>query len=103
MIDRQLSREEILGYWVESAEKQEKFPFLPFLVHTDQKRHSRTMLRLDSTGVHDSHDTSYSCSEAEDPAQEEAGVMLEVAIPDGRMEAAYSDTENMKVSRSLVR
>ena len=62
-----------------------------------------TMLRLDSTGVHDSHDTSYSCSEAEDPAQEEAGVMLEVAIPDGRMEAAYSDTENMKVSRSLVR
>ena len=61
------------------------------------------MLRLDSTGVHDSHDTSYSCSEAEDPAQEEAGVMLEVAIPDGRMEAAYSDTENMKVSRSLVR
>jgi len=60
------------------------------------------MLRLDSTGVHDSHDTSYSCSEAEDPAQEEAGVMLEVAIPDGRMEVAYSDLENMKVSRSLV-
>ena len=99
MIDRQLSREEILGYWVESAEKQEKFPFLPFLV----RRATVTMLRLDSTGVHDSHDTSYSCSEAEDPAQEEAGVMLEVAIPDGRMEAAYSDTENMKVSRSLVR
>ena len=99
MIDRQLSREEILGYWVESAEKQEKFPFLPFLV----RRGTVTMLRLDSTGVHDSHDTSYSCSEAEDPAQEEAGVMLEVAIPDGRMEAAYSDTENMKVSRSLVR
>ena len=99
MIDRQPSREEILGYWVESAEKQEKFPFLPFLV----RRGTVTMLRLDSTGVHDSHDTSYSCSEAEDAAQEEAGVMLEVAIPDGRMEAAYSDTENMKVSRSLVR
>ena len=100
MIDRQLSREEILGYRVESAEKQEKFPFLPFLV---RRRGRVTMLRLDSTGVHDSHDTSYSCSEAEDPAQEEAGVMLEVAIPDGRMEAAYSDLENMKVSRSLVR
>ena len=57
------------------------------------------MLRLDSTGVHDSHDTSYSCSEADDPTQEEAGVMLEVSIP----EAAYSDLENMKVSRSLVR
>ena len=99
MIDRQLSREEILGYRVESAKKQEKFPFLPLLV----RRGPVTMLRLDSTGVHDSHDTSYSCSEAEDPAQEEAGVMLEVSIPDGRMEAAYSDTENMKVSRSLVR
>ena len=78
------------------------FPSFPSL-STLIRRGTVTMLRLDSTGVHDSHDTSYSCSEAEDPAQEEAGVMLEVAIPDGRMEAAYSDTENMKVSRSLVR
>ena len=102
MIDRQLSREETLDIWWNLLRNRKDFP--SFLTLTKLIRRSTvTMLRLDSTGVHDSHDTSYSCSEAEDPAQEEAGVMLEVAIPDGRMEAAYSDLENMKVSRSLVR
>ena len=102
MIDRQLSREEILDIGWNLLRNRKDFP--SFLALSKLiSRGTVTMLRLDSTGVHDSHDTSYSCSEAEDPAQEEAGVMLEVAIPDGRMEAAYSDLENMKVSRSLVR